>query len=49
MKSKEVIKNKIAFLSELLENEEVQEEIIFGGRQRSNIRLKINLLNWVLE
>jgi len=49
MKNKKQLESKRKFLSELLKNEEFQEEIIMGSRQRAMIRTKINLLTWVLE
>lgn len=49
MKTEKQIKERIKILTELLENEAYKDEIIMGGRQRSMIKAKVNLLKWVLE
>ena len=49
MKTEKQVISKRDFLEELLVNEEIQDEIIMGINQRSKIRSKIGLLNWVLE
>lgn len=49
MKTEKEIKDKLKFLESLLINKELEDELIMGGKQRTKIRLKINLLNWVLD
>ena len=47
MKSKKEIIRKIELLSELLSNEEA--DAIMGVHQRSKIKIKMSILNWVLD
>jgi hypothetical protein len=49
MKTEEQIKEKIKVLESLLVNEDLQDEIIMGAKQRARIKIKINLLEWVLD
>jgi hypothetical protein len=49
MKTEKQIKAKIEALEGLLVNKELEDEAIMGGKQRAKIRVKINLLNWVLD
>ena len=49
METEKQIKAKIEALEGLLVNKELEDEAIMGGKQRAKIRVKINLLNWVLD
>jgi len=49
MKNEKVIRKKLEVLQEILGNKDLEEEVIMGGRQRVRIRIKIDILKWVLD
>ena len=49
MKTEQQIKGRIAILEAFLESPDLQDEIIMRTKQRARIRLKIDILNWVLD
>jgi hypothetical protein len=49
MKTKLEIEERIKILEDMLVNPEFADEIIMGFKQRSKIRTKIEVLNWVLD
>jgi len=49
MKTKEEIKKRIELLEMLMGDGEISEEVIMSTKQKAKIRIKINVLNWVLD
>ncbi|HUS49203.1 MAG TPA: hypothetical protein VMZ91_03510 [Candidatus Paceibacterota bacterium] len=48
MKTEVEIKKKREFLRKLIEDKEFEEELIMGSKQKAKLRIKINLLDWIL-
>lgn len=49
MRTEKQIKEKIKSLEGLLTNKELEDEVIMGTKQRMRIRMKIDILKWVLD
>ncbi len=48
MKTEKQIENKIKALEGLLTNPDLEDEVIMGIKQRTQIRKKIQILEWIL-
>jgi len=49
MKTKKQIEERLKILEDLIENKDFQEEIIMGQSQRTKLKMKIEILKWVLD
>ena len=49
VKSKEEIIKKRDFLRSLMTSDDIKDELIVNTATLAKIRIKINMLNWVLE